>query len=146
VTQGLEFDRVYCFKVRALNIYGWGEWSIVSYISTSDNPGQMEVLMTESIYDPIDEIQKVRFSWIEPLANGEFITKYQIKFMRNDGLGNNYLEELVNCDGSDIQVITNMYCDVPTTVFRAEPFAYRRGVLIRAIARAYNLFEWGQWS
>jgi hypothetical protein len=32
------------------------------------------------------------------------------------------------------------------TVLRAEPFSYRKGMLIRVIARAYNLFEWGQWS
>ena len=100
VTQGLEFDRTYCFKVRALNTYGWGEWSIVSYISTSDNPGQMEVVLTQSIYDPIDTVQKVRFKWVEPLANGEFITKYHIKIMKNDGLGSTYLEELTDCDAS----------------------------------------------
>ena len=66
--------------------------------------------------------------------------------MKNDGLGNTYLEELTDCDGSKPTVITNMYCDVPMTVLRAEPFSYRKGMLIRAIARAYNLFEWGQWS
>jgi hypothetical protein len=56
VTQGLEFDRTYCFKVRALNRYGWGEWSMVSYISTSDSPGQMEIVSTESFYDLIEEV------------------------------------------------------------------------------------------
>jgi hypothetical protein len=36
----------------------------------------MEVVLTQSVYDPIDMVQKVRFSWVEPKANGEFITKY----------------------------------------------------------------------
>jgi hypothetical protein len=60
----------------------------------------MEVVLTQSIYDPIDTVQKVRFKWVEPLANGEFITKYHIKIMKNDGLGSTYLEELTDCDAS----------------------------------------------
>ncbi len=103
----------------------------------------MEVVLTQSVYDPIDMVQKVRFSWVEPKANGEFITKYQVKIMKNDGLGTTYLEELTDCDASKQQVIGNMRCEIPMTVLRAEPFSYRKGMLIRAIARAYNLFEWG---
>jgi len=125
VTQGLEFDRTYCFKVRALNRYGWGAWSIVSYISTSDSPGQMEIVGTETYYDIIDEVQKVRISWQEPLANGEFITKYQIKIQKYDA--SQFIEDLVHCDGSNAQIIANMRCDIPFQYLRGEPYKLRRG-------------------
>jgi len=39
VTQGLYVDKTYSFMLRAQNIYGWGEFSYVSYIRTSDSPG-----------------------------------------------------------------------------------------------------------
>ncbi len=98
VTQGLSPDTTYCFKLRAKNQYGWGEYSIVSYIRTSDNPGQMEIVITESIIDPIDQLSKVRIYFEEPEANGEYISKYQILIQKKDG---SFAEELTHCDGMD---------------------------------------------
>jgi hypothetical protein len=39
-----------------------------------------------------------------------------------------------------------MRCDIPFTSLRIEPYKLRRGELVKVIARAYNLFEWGPWS
>ena len=44
VTQNIVLDRTYCFRLRALNIYGWGDFSYLSYIRTSSSPGQMDIL------------------------------------------------------------------------------------------------------
>lgn len=144
VTQGLTFDRTYCFKLRALNKYGWGPYSIVSYIRTSDSPGQMEILSTDSFVDELDGISKIRISFTEPEPNGEFITKYQIKVQTWDLV--TFIEDTVDCDGSQLQIIANMYCDIPMTVLRAAPYSLTKGMLIKVIGRAYNLYEWGQFS
>lgn len=144
VTQGITFDRTYCFRVRALNVYGWGEFSYLSYVRTSDRPGQMEIVYTDSFIDELDGISKIRISWQEPEPNGEFITKYQIKVQTWDL--STFVEPIQYCDGSDPQTIANMYCDIPMTVLRADPYKLSKGQLIIVVARAFNLYEWGQFS
>jgi hypothetical protein len=82
----------------------------------------MEILNTDSFIDELDGVSKIRISWVEPEPNGEY------------------------CDGSDLQIIANMYCDIPMTVLRAEPYKLTKGQLIIVVARAFNLYEWGQYS
>lgn len=76
VTQGITTDTTYCFRLRAKNIYGWGDFSYLSYIRSSTSPGQMEIVQTVAFIDAFDGVSKVRISFTEPLANGEFITQY----------------------------------------------------------------------
>lgn len=104
----------------------------------------MEIVYTESFVDLIDGVSKVRIEFEEPEPNGESITKYQILIQKSDGV--NYAEDLTHCDGSNAQVIANLYCDIPMTVFRAAPYNLAKGTLIKVIARAYNLYQWGQYS
>lgn len=132
------------FKIRARNIYGWGDFSPIAQIRTSDSPGQMEIVYTDSFVDAIDGISKVRITFSEPEANGEYISKYQIMVQKYDGV--TFIEDTTHCDGSDSQVIANMYCDIPMTTLRAAPYSLTKGMLIKVIARAYNLYQWGQFS
>jgi len=101
----------------------------------------MDIVITDTLIDPVDNISKVRISWSEPIANGEFITKYQIMILKYGGVIN--LEDLIYCDGSQQQIILNMYCDIPMTTLRVEPYNLVKGTVIQARVRAYNLFEWG---
>lgn len=59
----------------------------------------MDIVYTDSIIDPIDGLSNIRISWDTPEANGEFISKYQIKILSSDGV--TYYENLANCDGSN---------------------------------------------
>ncbi len=76
VTQNIAMDRTYCFRIRAQNVYGWGDFSYLSYIRTSTSPGQMDIVQTTAFIDPFDNVSKVRIYFAEPESNGEFITEY----------------------------------------------------------------------
>jgi len=78
VTQNIIVDTTYCFRIRAQNIYGWGDFTYLSYIRSSTSPGQMDIVQTTAFIDPFDGVSKVRINFAEPESNGEFITQYQL--------------------------------------------------------------------
>jgi len=70
---GLVANRDYYFKVRAKNIYGYGPFSTIEVIRTSDRPHTM---------DPIDTVRvgtDMVLSWVAPQTGGETIDAYEIK-------------------------------------------------------------------
>jgi len=53
--------------------------------------------------------------------------------------GTTYSEELTNCDGTDTNIMSNLECDVPMTVFLASPFLLSEGDLIEVVVVATNV-------
>lgn len=129
--------RTYNFRVRAKNIWGWGQFSSITGIKAASAPGQMSPVTAS-----IDlTTGNVRISWSAPASNSEPITKYKIEILRSDGT--TFSEDLTHCDGSSSIILANMYCIVPMSVLRSSPYSLTYGTIVKARASAFNQFGWG---
>jgi|NOAtaT_7_FD_contig_61_2324145_length_2430_multi_2_in_0_out_0_2 hypothetical protein len=82
----------YKFKVRAKNIYGWGNWSPEATLFTSDVPlGTLSITMTVVNMN-------IKISWAKPFENYNALDKYRL-YVR-DTTGNKWNLEEENCDAS----------------------------------------------
>jgi hypothetical protein len=72
ITSGISSAQTYYFKIRAKNIYGWGSYSSIASIVSSDVPSQMFIPTTTL------SGSNVRITFLLPTTNGEAITRYQI--------------------------------------------------------------------
>jgi len=66
----------YTFKVRARNIYGWGDFSDEIPITASDVPAQMSIVTASSI---VATPKTVRISYSIPFSNGATIQNYDLR-------------------------------------------------------------------
>jgi hypothetical protein len=137
LTTGIIGGTTYRFRVRASNIYGWGAFSSSTSIKAATIPSQMAIVTTS-----IDRSTGgVLISWVAPYDGSQSITKYAI--MIADWTGSNYYEDSVNCDGSSVSVISNMYCIVPMNVIISAPFGNNvLDLLIKVTVKAYNSYGW----
>ena len=75
---------------------------------------------------------KVEISWSAPFNNYESIDKYLVKVKTADA-SPTYIQELVNCDASTIEVIAFLKCRIPVSVLRASPYSLPAGTLVVAL-------------
>lgn len=74
VTTGVQSGRSYRFRVRARNIYGWGDYSAYTTVKAATLPSIMQAPTTSN-----DETTgNVIISWIAPANGGDPITSYQV--------------------------------------------------------------------
>lgn len=90
-------------------------------VTTSDNAG----------------VPSMRFSWTKPAENGSPVTAYELQIRAQNG---SFLAT-TECDGSDLTVVSNMYCDVLMATLRAN-FSLSKGDPIIAQVRAKNAVGW----
>jgi hypothetical protein len=76
---GLTSAGIYKFKVRANNIYGYGDFSAESSFEASHNPGKTAI-PTVALSGT-----SVQVSWTEPDPHGSPITAYEVLFKKADG-------------------------------------------------------------
>lgn len=108
---GLTTDKVYKFRYRVRNKYGWSaSFSPELSVRAATFPSKIT-----SVSFSIVEQTKVRVSWVEPYSGGNAISSYQILFKQNDDL---FTVEPTYCNGSLATTVTNKYCDVPFTTLR----------------------------
>ena len=62
----------------------------------------------------------VRVTWMTPGHNFEAIDKYQVKLLQSDGV--TYTEQVGYCDGSDANIFSQLYCEVPLSILSEEPY------------------------
>ena len=129
ITEGIVEGNDYLFKVRALNIYGWSEFSDVVTIRASEVPQQPDIVTTSMVGT------YVRITFQPPADNGEDITAYQVLIEQSD---DQFSEHAADCDASTDPVLTNLYCDVPMNVLRGAPYNLVLGDLVRAKVKATN--------
>lgn len=90
----VEGGRAYRFKVRARNIYGYGEYSAVTVVTPDDKPGKTAIATVAlSATTPTE----VEVSWPLPNDHSSVITSYEILFMLANG---DFAHELTRCDGT----------------------------------------------
>lgn len=80
-----------------------------------------------------------KISWTAPDGNGETIDYYRITLRESDGT--TFTEDIVNCDGTDATIVSDLYCEVPMTTLLASPYDLSAGDLIIAVIEAHNV--WG---
>jgi len=94
---GLTYGNVYKFKVESRNLYGYSAYSEVVSILCATAPSTPDLPTSIVVAD------KVVINWNAPLDNGMPITGYNIYIRKSD---DTFSTELINCDGSQTQIIT----------------------------------------
>ena len=137
VVDGVEQGESYMFKVRAKNIYGFGEFSDPATVIASSVPGEPEIATTTT------QGKNVIVGFFAPDANGATIMSYAIKIA---GLNGIYYQN-PECD-STLTPGTNDYfsCSVSFVSLRADPFNLVYGSLVSVIVSAANNIASGKFS
>jgi len=133
---GLTGGETYLFKVRAYNIYGYGDFSAELSVKASDVPGNLNIPTVT--LDGID----VKITWEAPDNHDETIDAYEVLFKKADGT---YVEDTVNCDASSDPVFSALTCSIPMIEI---PTLTSRTVdtVIQAKVRAQNVNGWSAYS
>lgn len=111
---GLEYQ----FKVRAENIYGYGDFSELEVVIPDAVPAMMNAITTSMSY-PL-----VTFMWEEPFYNGREITSYQLEIYSNAVMA--YLLDASVCDATTTASMDTLSCDVDMSTL-IDQYAYVRG-------------------
>jgi hypothetical protein len=128
----------YKFRVRALNIYGWGAFSEETTLYTSGVPlGPTSITMQTVNLN-------VKISWSLPFDNYMPITGYRLEV--RDSLGVSYNEISQYCDGTKPQIVTERFCEIPMAQFRQPPHSLvlNQEIVVRIQAR--NIRGWGEYA
>mmetsp|Transcript_33982 Transcript_33982/g.25068 ORF Transcript_33982/g.25068 Transcript_33982/m.25068 type:complete len:512 (-) Transcript_33982:873-2408(-) len=131
VTTGIASGFTYLFKIRALNIYGWSDFSTELAITASDVPSQMAIVSTSLVLD------LVRVTFTAPNDNGDSLTAYTVFILASDGT--TYVSDPSSCNGESFATVSsNSYCDIPMTDITSSPISLAQGSLIKVVMHASN--------
>ena len=109
VTAGLVKGKNYRFRLRSKNIYGFGDFSTIFTIRSSEEP-EMPAPVTTTISDV-----NVVISWIAPYDNSEVIDEYDLQIRKADNL--TWLNDLVHCPRKPTSPTS---CVVPMKTLRTD--------------------------
>ena len=112
VSSNIVSGTVYGFRVQALNIFGWGPYSQVTFISAAREP-DVPIAPTTSI-DPATG--GVAISWTAPSARGDPITAYLVEIA--DAAGATW-NTVTSCNGADPTIMAALTCVVPMSTLTA---------------------------
>lgn len=87
----------YIFRVRAKNVYGYGDWSTELTIKASSVPGIVSIPAV-SVVDVGNNVGGIQIAWNEPTTNSEVITAYEITI--SDAAGTPAFHIPSTCDGT----------------------------------------------
>lgn len=99
VSTGVVSGTSYMFRVRAANVYGWGDYSSTVLVKAAAKPAQVLSVSTS-----IDEATGyLKISWLPPSSNGDPITEYKVE-IADLFLANNYTESTY-CPGTSTTLL-----------------------------------------
>ena len=96
---GLQGGMIYTFKVRARNIYGYGQFSAESSIVAVDVPGQISIPTVTMSVETTDTF--ITVAWTAPVDHYATITAYEILFKTSTGSFTSYS----SCLGTDSTIV-----------------------------------------
>jgi hypothetical protein len=99
VTLHVERGATYRFRVRAKNLWGYGDYSSTVALVASAAPDQVDTAATSIDSSTGDLV----ISWVAPDDRGSPITAYQIEI--RDKAGSSWAED-ASCDGSSASVVS----------------------------------------
>lgn len=137
--EGLTPGNTYKIKLQSRNSVGYSPFSNEISILASQVPSQPEAPSTiTSGYENVIVI------FTAPYNGGSPVSSYKITLRQSDGV--TFSEELTYCDGSDSVIKSSKRCEIPFTVFKAEPFNLDWGSSIYAKVSATNIMGESQTS
>jgi hypothetical protein len=137
IVEGLNPGSQYQFKVRARNIYGYGEFSDTIILIPKAVPDMMASPTTSLDYPT------VTIAWTTPFNNGNTINAYQIVIFSH--VENDFIERTDLCDGADVTTFSLRECEIDMSYFFTD-LGYSHTDLILVKARAANSVGWGSYS
>lgn len=95
--------------------------------------------------------RSIKISWTPPYDNSELVTAYDIRIYGYPGLSTGSFTSrdyfaTPECNGGSEPAFLSLHCYVPLSTLRREPFMLQPGQAITVIARASNLYGWGEYS
>lgn len=102
--------------MQSRNIFGLSDYSSPVGVLAAQNPDKPDPPHTVYAYEMI-EIQ-----WDAPYDAGSPIIAYDIQIQKSDGV--TFAYDLVNCDGTDPDIVANSECFIPIQVMLDPPFNY----------------------
>lgn len=136
---GVDGGKPYKFRVRARNIYGYGEYSPAATITPHDLPGKTGI---PTVALSASDSTAVEVSWALPNEHSSPITKYEILFMQANG---DFVPEPTYCNGAVEPIVTARKCTVPMGTLRTLTLLPRDS-LVRVKVRAYNMKAGGSFG
>lgn len=129
VTTGVQSGQLYDFRVRAMNLFGWGAYSSTTSFKAASVPADI----TDAVVTQVAG-SKVRFEWGIPSTGGLSITGYLVEF-QTKAAAFTTISSCVPMIGSDS---VTQYCEVPMLSFVATPFSLVVNDTIVARVKARN--------
>lgn len=62
----------------------------------------------------------VKIEWTIPDNGASALTKFQILIQKSDGT---FMEDLTFCDGSNLVILANAFCQIPMQILTASPYS-----------------------
>ena len=126
----------YGFRVRARNIFGWGPFSVVTYIQAAREPDVPIAPVTT-----IDAATGgVAIAWTAPSARGSPITAYKIEIA---DVTTTTWQTDPSCDGTQPLIISALLCVVPMSTLTAAPYNYLFDNVVTVRVSAQNFYGFG---
>lgn len=120
----------YKFRYRALNVFGWSDYSDELAKRAATEPAKPTAPTTTNTG------VSVKIEWSTPSNEGAAITAYLLEIRTS--VSTTFSTETDYCDGSDSGNISNMYCIVPISELTAAPFNLVQGDVVYARVSAIN--------
>lgn len=126
LTPGMEYH----FKVQSRNSFGFSDYSTELIVLSGFVPFQPD--------PPTTRVSGafVVIEWQAPTSNGSPIISYKIEVRHSDFL--TFSEDVSNCDGTQLSVITATACSIPLSTLTASPYSLTRGLSVWAKITASN--------
>ena len=103
----------YKITVRAHNSHGLGPESDELTIVAAMGPETPDPHVTQ-IYNHF-----IRITWTAPYQNSAPISAYKVFILKDDG---DFALDLIYCDGRDEPILSNLYCEIPMSALRLNPY------------------------
>lgn len=81
--------------------------------------------------------KKIRISWSKPEIRGDEVQYYTVLIKSKTG---DFLEDIANCNGRDLLIRAQRYCDVPIISLRTNPYDLEQGDEVKAKVTATNTY------